>query len=528
MAHPTPSSRSLEFFLDLGNLTTSVGGNVVQPPNTAEWWESQGVGTHYGVEFTVYKAFRTAVEEEAAALGEIYWDSVVLGLENGPEPLFGFKISYKAYMEVITKTPIYGPAPEGGGPAPVTGYTWNGTRTYPEATVTSQVLSNSQQRTPTLWPRNIDTPEEEAWRDRVFSGQSVQWSTAITPRRFEGITLYGCDQLTVSDVNPGIVGIAEGSARCLGFIESRDNLTPNFVAPGDYYVEANTMQAFMRTPDDRIEPVITRNNGAAEAILPIEGGGLAGRIDHPDELPIATENNPITVGTTYLQRRDPLLPVPFAGFIGTALWVYVGYETPDPDDPEGGPMLDRNGEIIEDFMWLRSQRPEAVSGYNYVLVFDQSIFEYIQRMGGPFAEQIRLVEPAITGDWFPSEPWDPEADPPIYPIDTIPAFVPDQRETVDVFYSLAVETSLASGSINITQTCIAPTRDWGKMLKALLNRCYYTHAISRSYADVPGYCNPDSPRYGENFTDPSCEVQRDEIVVPWLDENGNPIPIGDL
>jgi hypothetical protein len=191
-------------------------------------------------------------------------------------------------------------------------------------------------------------------------------------------------------------------------------------------------------------------------------------------------------------------------------------------------MRDRLGRIIEDFSWLRSQRPEAVSGYNYVLVFDQSIFEYIQRLAGPFAEQVRLVEPVITGEWFPSEPWDPENDPPIYPIDTIPAFVPDERETVDVDYSLSVATSVGSGSITIKQTCIAPTRDWAKMLKALLNRCYYTHAISRSYADVPGYCNPESPVFGDNFTDPECEVKRDERIVPWLDENGNPIPIGDL
>ena len=528
MAHPTPSSRSLEFFLDLGNLTTSVGGNVIQPPNNEAWWESQGEGTFYGVEFTVYQASRTAVEEKSAALGQIYWDSVVLGLENGPSPIFGFKISYMAYMEVITKTPIYGPADPDTGVAPIIGYTWNGTRTYPEATVTSQVLSNSQQRVPTLWPRFLDTPAEIAWRDRVFNNQAVQWSSAIVPRRFEGITLYGCDQPTVSSANPGIVGIAEGFARCLGFIESRNNLTTNFVAPGDYYIEAGTMQAFIRTPNDKIEPLITLNNGTAGQIIPIEGGGLAGRVDHPDELPVATEDNPIVVGTTYLQRRDPLLPLPFTGFIGTDLWIYVGYVLPDPDDEEGGPMRDRLGRIIEDFSWLRSQRPEAVSGYNYVLVFDQSIFEYIQRLAGPFAEQVRLVEPVITGEWFPSEPWDPENDPPIYPIDTIPAFVPDERETVDVDYSLSVATSVGSGSITIKQTCIAPTRDWAKMLKALLNRCYYTHAISRSYADVPGYCNPESPVFGDNFTDPECEVKRDERIVPWLDENGNPIPIGDL
>ena len=518
MAHPTPSSRSLEFFLDLGNLTTSVGGSVVDPPQNEAWWASQGVGTFYGIEFTVNQASRTAVEEEAAALGEIYWDSVVLGLENGPSPLAGFKIFYKGYKEVITYDPLSG--------------IWNGTRTYPATTITSSVLSNPQQRVPTLWPRAIDTPEEVAWRNRIFSNREIQWSTAIVPRRFEGITLYGCDDAVVTEADPGIVGIAEGYARCLGFVESRNNITTNFVAPGDYYIEANTLQAYMRTPSGKIEPLITTNAGETGAIIPMEGGGFAGRIDHPDELPRSTEDVPILVGTTYLQRRDPLLPLPFPGFIGTDTWSFVDIPLGDPDSPEGFPIRDRNDVPIEDFRWQRSQRPEAVSGYNYVLVFDRSIFEYIERLSGPFAEQINLIEPALTGEWFPTEPWEPENDPPIYPIDTIPAFVPDERETIDVEYTLNVSGTVlgngASRTIKVNQTCIAPTRDWGRMLRALLNRCYYTHDISRSYADVPGYCNPESPQFGDNFTDPSCMIDRGELTPPWIDENGNPIPIGDL
>ena len=58
MAHPVPSSRSFDFFLDLGNFSAEVGGGVVvYPPNDETWWESQGAGTHTGVEFTINNAF---------------------------------------------------------------------------------------------------------------------------------------------------------------------------------------------------------------------------------------------------------------------------------------------------------------------------------------------------------------------------------------------------------------------------------------------------------------------------------------
>ena len=167
MAHPEASSRSLEFFLDLGNLSSAVtGGTVVTPPNDEEWWESQGVGTHYGIEFTVYNAFSAGVSEPNVSLsrGDIFWDDTSLGLENGPDPLVGFKIGYRGYKEVISFDGI-----------------WKGERTYPETTEMDSVFSNSQTRTPSLWPSAVETPEDVAWKDRVFPNQKVNWSTAIEP-----------------------------------------------------------------------------------------------------------------------------------------------------------------------------------------------------------------------------------------------------------------------------------------------------------------------------------------------------------
>ena len=481
MAHPVAASRALDFFLDLGNLSTSVGGNVVVPPQNEDYWKAKGVGVWTGWEWTIYNASQMQVEEGVVDAGDIYWNSVTLGLENGPEPLFGYKVSVRGYIETITETPA--PVDEDG--EPIGDPTWTGVRTYPETAVESCTISNPQQRVSSLWPSPTRTTD---------------YSTVVAARSFEGVVLYGCDQPTTAGANPAIVGIAEGEARCVGFIENKDVLDVNFMPPGDYYVVADTMTGYIRTPNDKIEPLVNTNAGVDGRIVPVE---IAGRITFPEELPRSTPQNPIAIGTTYLQQEDPEgnFTIPFPGFIGRHLWAYTGVETADGN---GNRIQDKFGNDIEDFRWQRSQRPEKVSGYNYVLVFDEALFEYIQRLAGPFTDEIFIKNPATTGEWFPTEPYDPDATPGIYPIDTIPSFVPDPRETIDVQYTVAIKGALPEESITIQQTCIAPTRNWGKMLKALLSRSYYSNGIARSYATVPGYCNPDSPNFGDNQQDPYC------------------------
>jgi len=314
MAHPVASSRALDFFLDLGNLTKSVGGNVVKPPNNEEYWKAKGAGVFTGWEWTIYKASETEVDDGIImSAGEIYWDSVTLGLENGPEPLFGFKVSVRGYQDTIVETAGYGPPDPDTGIAPVTGSVWANTRIYPETAVASCTISNPQQRVPSLWPSPTRTTD---------------YSTVIAARSFEGIVLYGSDQPTTIGTNPAIVGIAEGESRCVGFIESKDDLEVNFMPPGDYYIVADSMTGYIRTPDNKIEPLINTNAGVDGRIVPVE---LAGRFTFPEELPRSTPGNPIAVGTTYLQQEDPNgnFAVPFPGFIGRHLWVYTGVETAD-------------------------------------------------------------------------------------------------------------------------------------------------------------------------------------------------------
>lgn len=497
MAHPVSSSaRSLDFY---GNLSDNFrGASLTFPPNNETYWKAKGAGTYIGWEWTVFNGGTTEVDESGMPVGNIYWDPVTLGLENGPEPLFGFKVSTRAYQDVITETPP--PVDEDGNPIgdPV----FANTRTYPPQTGVTCKFINSQTRIPPLWPRpaGLEGPGQAEWIDAT----NVPFSTIVVPRRFEGVTLYDADQEVSDGNNPIIVGIAEGEARCVGFVENKDVLEVNFMPPGDYYVTLDTLVGYMRTPNDRIEPLVNNNEDDPIGKMIPTLGPIAGRITYPEELPRSTPQNPIPIGTTYVQQEVPNgnFVIPFPGFVGRHLWVFVDE---DSTNFAGEPIRDQNGNVIEDFRWMRTQRPEQVSGYNYVLVFDESKFEYILRMSGPTTEEIFILNPAITGGWFPTEPYEENANPPLYPYDSIPTFVPDERETIDVYYKIEVSGSSAPAeSIVVVQTCIAPTRNWGKMLTALLGRSYYFNGMSRSYAAEPGYCNPSSPNFGDNQQDPYC------------------------
>ena len=113
MAHPVSSSaRSLDFY---GNLSDNFrGASLTFPPNNEIYWKAKGAGTYIGWEWTVFNGGTTEVDESGMPVGNIYWDPVTLGLENGPEPLFGFKVSTRAYQDVITETPP--PVDEDGNP----------------------------------------------------------------------------------------------------------------------------------------------------------------------------------------------------------------------------------------------------------------------------------------------------------------------------------------------------------------------------------------------------------------------------
>ena len=487
MAHPQASARSLEFFLDLSNVAGSVrGGTVVLPPNNEEYWESKGAGIYYGWEFVIYNASQTQVDEVAAPAGSVYWDSVVLGLEDGPTPLEGYKVSMRGYRDEITETPVYETNPDTGEQILVD-IIYNNVRTYPAVTGVETVFSNEQTRMMSQYPRPERDPND--------------WSTVITPRRFEGVALYGSIRETCGQTDPIVVGIADGSPRCRGFVANKGAFVPDDIDERDYFLDVETNTGWVRTTHGEMQPLLNTASGVALEgnIMPFQPGGqIQGLIEHPEQLPKVAD-----IGNTYVQYSEEQ---PFPGFLGTQAWVYTGIEYADEN---GNRMRDSRGNEIEDFFWDVTTDPNIPSGYIYALVFDEALFEYIQRRGGPYTDEIFIKDPAVLGGWFPQEPYVPENDPPIYPMDTIPAFVPDEREYIDVHYNVSISGNIAGGgaiseSLDINQTCIAPTRNWQKLLKSLLEKTYYYNGISRSYATKRGYCDPDSPNFGENPTDPYC------------------------
>ena len=123
------------------------------------------------------------------------------------------------------------------------------------------------------------------------------------------------------------------------------------------------------------------------------------------------------------------------------------------------------------------------TAYEYVKVFDQTDFKYIERnYVPPFNPPI--VDPSISGD-FPLEPYDPSAG--IYPYSTITTYIPDTRDLVTVTYTLTTKYSLSyNGSeitevATITQDVLQTIHDWTDECRFYLQRgSYYNGVYSES------------------------------------------------
>lgn len=131
----------------------------------------------------------------------------------------------------------------------------------------------------------------------------------------------------------------------------------------------------------------------------------------------------------------------------------------------------------EDNLWVAT--PEqvannfiAVAGirdgrqYSYTAVFDQSDIQYLPRCS-PNEQQ------------FISQPQRIPSDPDEYPIDTICSFLPDEREEVVVKYRLTTRYNVGLGEISdvvvINHPCLQDIGDIKGKLKAILDKCYFTH-----------------------------------------------------
>ena len=133
------------------------------------------------------------------------------------------------------------------------------------------------------------------------------------------------------------------------------------------------------------------------------------------------------------------------------------------------------------------------SGYIYDLVFDQSDFEYYIMNSGKSDGKFKNT---FTDSNFKREPlYENVVDKfgrhaPIYPMDTIVKFIPDEREVVYVKYTVSLEASLGSsdnddsitgglplknGNIIINHAVTQDTGNFNEKFRQLLSYCNYSN-----------------------------------------------------
>lgn len=98
--------------------------------------------------------------------------------------------------------------------------------------------------------------------------------------------------------------------------------------------------------------------------------------------------------------------------------------------------------------------------YVYVRVFDQSDISYIPRAS-------TINQPVIT------QPTTMPSDDEEYLVDTICSFIPDERESVTIQYTLTTEWTGGTDVMTISQTVTQDTGNAASKLKAFLERSYY-------------------------------------------------------
>ena len=109
--------------------------------------------------------------------------------------------------------------------------------------------------------------------------------------------------------------------------------------------------------------------------------------------------------------------------------------------------------------------------YDYFKVFDETVIDHIEALQ-PY-NSVPVEDKRV-----PTIPYQPDADPPVFPIDALTAFVPDERESVTVTYTLTTVWSGGTDVISINQVVTQNTENWKAVIKNLIKRSYYTHNLN--------------------------------------------------
>ena len=166
------------------------------------------------------------------------------------------------------------------------------------------------------------------------------------------------------------------------------------------------------------------------------------------------------------------------------------------------------------------------AAYAYPRVFDESDIKYFPRLS-------TSQQNPVTNGVLPVEPHDPDADPPVYPIDALLAFLPDERGSVTVSHTLTTKYKKGSGTqtseITISQTVTQPMGSGGnpfegykEKLRAVEELSYFYHKLPHiglyPPPDTPGFDLPvyddDGDLTGE-LNEPVTMVQLTRKSYPW-------------
>ena len=161
--------------------------------------------------------------------------------------------------------------------------------------------------------------------------------------------------------------------------------------------------------------------------------------------------------------------------------------------------------------------------YSYTRVFDQAEITYIPRLS--VAGQYPVGNGVL-----PDRPYDENANPPLYPIDLLTSFLPDDRDSVTVRFNLVTKWK-ADGdtfttSVTINHTCTQDT-DFSNIagkIKAYQKASYFGNGLQHIglYPPPGGEDGFDLPNYNDNG-DLESGVLNEPFDMRQLTRNSYPI-----
>lgn len=161
------------------------------------------------------------------------------------------------------------------------------------------------------------------------------------------------------------------------------------------------------------------------------------------------------------------------------------------------------------------------TAYMYALVFDQAEIEYMPRLS--------RAGQASCEHMIPTVPYDKDANPPVFPIDYLIAFLPDPRDSVTVGYQLTTVWDAGAGqrttTVIINHTCTQPdTFDFAGILERYSELSYFGNGYQHLGLYPPIADGFDLPNYGKNGKLESG-VLNEPVHVKQLTRNSYPYDI---